>query len=199
MYKKANHIVKLSTLLKNEREVNHSIRVANYGWKFSFTINMPYKKRLLLYYLSLYHDIGKGMIDNRILDKNGPLNGAESEIIRMHPLYSEQIVSSMKELSDNAYITRAHHERWDGRGYPDGLLESNIPFLSRVISIIDVYDALTSERSYREKVYSNQEALNIIEDGSGAQFDPKLTKIFIKNFNIIVNSYKQLKGAILFD
>jgi HD-GYP domain-containing protein (c-di-GMP phosphodiesterase class II) len=75
-------------------------------------------------------------------------------------------------------VVRAHHERWDGRGYPDGLKKEQIPYLARIISIADVYDALTSDRSYRSKM-SQDKALAILSESAGSQFDPEISKVFI--------------------
>lgn len=185
-------------LLKNlgEREIEHSKRVAFYSENFGCVLGLENSELKRLSALALLHDIGKARIKESILNKPGALNERERKAIETHSIFSEQYILLIPELKTYSNIVRSHHERWDGKGYPDGLLEDNIPFLSRLISITDVYDALTSERTYRKKVYTKKEALKIIVDGAGTQFDPRLTKIFIKNINSILNPYELMKKAI---
>lgn len=193
-----NIIIKKANILKvlKKREYQHSIRVAEYTYRFGIILGLNIKGIKLLFDLALYHDIGKGEIADDILNKKETLTDKEYIILRQHPIFSERFLLNNRILENFAYVVRAHHERWDGKGYPDGLSGVNIPFLSRIISIADVYDALTSERVYRKRIYTTKEALDIIINGSGSQFDPKLTKLFVENINYIESSYRSIRKII---
>lgn len=129
--------------------------------------------------LADFHDIGKIGIPNRILQKPGALTSQEWDMMRAHPEIGARIVGGCYELKHIAQAILAHHERWDGEGYPRGLAGNEIPLISRVISIVDAYDAMTSDRPYR-KAMSKGEALKEVQRCSGAQFDPNLVKIFFE-------------------
>ena len=124
------------------------------------------------------HDIGKIGIDERILNKNGALTAEERSQIERHSEIGYRILSSVSELSEVAEYVLAHHERWDGSGYPRKLSGSAIPLKARIISIADVYDAVTNVRPYG-KVLSSDEAAEEIIKNSGTQFDPELVDVFI--------------------
>jgi len=130
------------------------------------------------------HDVGKISIDDIILKKPGKLNEQEFEEMKKHASFGEQIIEKIETLAkesdflDYAKIFAAsHHERWDGKGYPRGLKGNDIPLLGRIMAVADVYDALTSVRPYK-KAFSHEEAVRIITEGSGTQFDPSLVEVF---------------------
>jgi HD-GYP domain-containing protein (c-di-GMP phosphodiesterase class II) len=127
----------------------HSSRVWGYARvaaeQLSLSVDQLTRLRLACY----LHDVGKIRIPGRILNKPGPLTAEEFEIIKFHPLYSERIVSAIDAFCYVAGTIRHHHERMDGRGYPDGLTGENIPLLSRIMSVADALDAMTSDRPYR--------------------------------------------------
>ena len=132
------------------------------------------------------HDIGKIKIPDAILNKPGKLTAEEYEIMKKHSEFGGDIIRKTmsnveeQEYCDVAYnIARYHHERYDGTGYPEGLKGEEIPLEARIMAFADVYDALISERVYK-KALSKEEAIKIIEDGSGSQFDPKLTTLFLE-------------------
>lgn len=132
------------------------------------------------------HDIGKIRIPDAILNKPGRLTDEEFEIIKKHSEYGAEIITkTMKQVENEKWfavannIAKYHHERYDGRGYPEGLAGEEIPLEARVMALADVYDALISERVYK-KAFSKEKAREIIEEGSGSQFDPKLTALFLK-------------------
>ena len=127
--------------------------------------------------LALLHDIGKTKIDVNIIDKPTVLSDDEWEIMRKHPRYGYEIAVQYLELSTVAYLILTHHERYDGKGYPLNLKGDNIPIESRILSIVDAFDAMTHDRPYH-KAISIEEALTEISNHAGTQFDPILAKIF---------------------
>jgi response regulator RpfG family c-di-GMP phosphodiesterase len=123
------------------------------------------------------HDIGKIGIPDSILLKQGKLNDDEYEIIKKHPVIGSNIIGHLGMWTDEQDIIRHHHERFDGKGYPDRLKGEEIPLLARILSVADVYDALTTDRSYRQRM-SNKVAAEMITENSGTQFDPEIVDIF---------------------
>ena len=131
------------------------------------------------------HDVGKISIDDRILKKPGRLSDEEFEEMKKHASFGEQIIEKIEALAKESdflnyakIFAASHHEKWDGTGYPRGLKEHEIPLLGRIMAIADVYDALVSERPYK-KAFSHDEAVRIIVEGSGTQFDSALIQVFI--------------------
>jgi putative two-component system response regulator len=132
------------------------------------------------------HDVGKITISDFILNKPGPLTDEEFEIIKTHAAAGERIIEQIMFQTDEVeFLYNAkmfsgyHHERWDGSGYPYGLKGNDIPLQGRMMALVDVYDALVSERPYK-KSFTEEEALKIITDGSGKHFDPAIVDIFLK-------------------
>jgi len=131
------------------------------------------------------HDVGKIAIKDNILLKPGKLTDEEFDQIKEHTVFGEKIIDKIKEsTSDQAFLEYAgvlaatHHEKWDGSGYHRGLKGEQIPLLGRLMAIVDVYDALVSERPYK-KAFSREEAARIISDGKGTHFDPVLVDVFL--------------------
>ncbi len=125
------------------------------------------------------HDIGKIGIRDDVLLKTGPLNDEEWEIIKLHPIIGADILGPIASLSDIIPAIRSHHERIDGKGYPEGLKGDDIPLLARMVAVADTYDALTSNRPYR-KGFSKEEALDIIQKAKGRQLCPECVEIFLR-------------------
>lgn len=129
---------------------------------------------------ALLHDIGKIGVPLTILHKDGPLDDEEWAEVKRHPEYGARILEPLsREYPEVLAIVRHEHERWDGRGYPDGIAGTDIPLGARLIMIADTYDAVCSTRPYR-KAMSKEAALEIIQEGSGGQFDPSLVPVFEK-------------------
>ena len=131
------------------------------------------------------HDMGKLQIPDAILNKPGRLTDEEFEVMKLHTVYGEELIRRTleglvepDELAVARNIVRSHHERWDGKGYPDGLAGEDIPIEARAMALADVFDALTHERCYK-KAFSVEEAIDIIEEGRGTQFDPEMTDVFV--------------------
>jgi HD-GYP domain-containing protein (c-di-GMP phosphodiesterase class II) len=173
----------LNISLKNKDNItkNHASRIKNYIFKIAkiFDLDQLFIKKLL--YLADMHDLGKLVIPDNILLKPGPLNSEEWEIMKKHPELGYKIASSFAELEFIAEGILYHHESWDGNGYPAGLRADTIPLESRIISVIDAYDAMTSDRPY-QKAISKEEAVAELKNNAGTQFDPGLIDIFSNIF-----------------
>ncbi len=138
----------------------------------------------LIYRTAALHDLGKVAIPDSILMKPGKLTAGEYDLMKRHTVIGAETLSSVitdgnrcEFLKMGREIAMAHHERWDGRGYPNGLAGNNIPLSARIVSVADVYDALTSARSYK-LAFSHQQALQTVIDGAGTQFDPMVIEAF---------------------
>ena len=128
--------------------------------------------------VALLHDLGKIGVGDAILNKPGPLTDPEWELMRMHPVIGEEIVASTKGLAHLAPAIRAEHEKWDGKGYPDGLKREEIPLASRIILVCDTFHAMTSDRPYR-KALGAEAALGELRKNAGAQFCPRTVEAFV--------------------
>ncbi len=157
----------------------HSLRVSRLAAKLGETLEFSYDQLKVLERGSLLHDIGKIGISDTILHKPGPLNEAEWGIMRQHPDIGARIVEGIPFLQETIPLIRHHQERWDGSGYPMGLAKEEIPILARMFSIVDAFDALISNRPYRQKI-SIEEALQYLREQAGILFDPEIVDVFEK-------------------
>jgi diguanylate cyclase (GGDEF)-like protein/PAS domain S-box-containing protein len=162
----------------NEERV-HSDRVSQYCLAMGKKMNLTYSEVLELELAGRMHDIGKITIPDHILKKPGKLTEDEWQVMKSHTTNGYQILRSADKYSRLADYALTHHERWDGKGYPKGLKQEEIPFFSRIIGICDAYEAMTSDRPYR-KAMSKEYAISELKNCSGLQFDPHLVKIFIE-------------------
>ena len=156
----------------------HSLRVANYSKKLAEMSHKSEEECQEIYYAALLHDVGKIGIPIAILSKNGKLTHEEYKRIQDHPVLGEQILASIKEFPYLSKGAGGHHERYDGKGYPNGLKGEEIPELARIISVADAYDAMTSKRSYRDPI-PQQKVREELVKGTGTQFDPKYARLMI--------------------
>lgn len=129
-----------------------------------------------LHIASLLHDIGKIGMPERLLNKNCGLTVGERKIIQQHPLIGVNILQPIKELADCLPGVKYHHERYDGKGYPEGLKGKDIPLMASIISVADAFDAMTTDRSYR-KAFTKEEAIAELKHSSGRQFDPQVVRV----------------------
>lgn len=164
---------------KSHETEEHSERLVRLSRMLGEALGLPEEQLVKLELLATLHDIGKVGIDESILNKPGPLSAREWSEIKKHPKMGYRIAKVIPQLSGIAREILCHHERWDGKGYPKGLKRESIPLLSRIIAVVDAFDALTSGRCYREPVDVN-EALCEIERCAGTQFDPWIANTFVK-------------------
>lgn len=160
----------------------HSNRVTTIAMTIGKAVGCTEEELDILQVAGPLHDIGKIGIRDAILMKPGRLTDEEFIEIKRHPVIGAEIIEQLGMWDDHKWIIRHHHERFDGSGYPDGLAKENIPFLARIMSVSDVFDAITSNRAYRKKMEIDT-ALKIMRDGSGGQFDPYLVDVFFDQFN----------------
>ena len=156
---------------KDKYTKGHSSRVAEYAVKIAEKLGKSEKEQENIYYLGLLHDIGKIGIPDGIINKTTRLTDEEYELIKTHPVIGAEILENISELPELVMGAKWHHERYDGRGYPDGLKGDAIPEMARIIGVADAYDAMTSNRSYRD-VLPQDVVRGEIEKGKGTQFDP---------------------------
>lgn len=174
-------IISLTGLLEihDEYTRGHNESVADLSRKTAekMQLSEPYIREI--YWSGLLHDIGKTIIPQYILNKKGRLTDEEYEVIKNHPKWGYETLSKSDELKGLAKNILYHHERWDGRGYPEGLQEEEIPLASQILSAADAWDAMRSRRSYR-KPLSREKALKEIKDNRGKQFSPKVVDAFLQ-------------------
>ena len=157
----------------------HSTRVAKYAHMIAGEMGCSEEELDVINFAGSLHDIGKIGIRDDILLKPGPLTDEEYEKIKEHPVIGADIISKLGLWDREMEIIRHHHERYDGRGYPDGLAGEDIPKLARIMSVADCYDAMASDRAYRKKM-DKESVLKIIRKNSGTQFDPKAVEAFLR-------------------
>jgi len=156
----------------------HLQRLCRYAVMLGQEIGLDEAHLQVLRYGALLHDIGKLAVGQHVLCKPGPLNEEEWEEIRQHPIIGERICACLWLSRQVNPIIRHHHERWDGRGYVDGLAGADIPLLARVVSVVDAFDAMSSNRPYR-RALSHEIAIAEIRKRAGTQFDPTLVEAFL--------------------
>ena len=164
---------------KNKREEQHSQRVSKLCADIGIALNLSAADVGELRTGGLMHDIGKIALDENILNKPGNLNEGEWPEIRRHAETGYRILSSVNEFSQLAEYVLAHHERWDGKGYPKGLKGSKIPLHARIMTVADAYDAMTSDRPYR-KALSKEAVIEELRRNAGTQFDPDIVQVLLE-------------------
>ena len=165
----------------------HSARVGKLAVAVAEGIEMSEEKIEFLKYAAALHDVGKIGVSEVILNKEGELLEVEWEAIRSHPVIGQTIIKGIKFLFDIGQVVRHHHERFDGKGYPDGIQGEEIPLESRIIAVADTYDAITSDRSYR-KGRTHDEAIAELKRVAGSQLDPKIVEVFC---NVVTDEVAQ--------
>lgn len=161
----------------------HSENVAKYSVLIAEKMKLPKISCDIIQKGALLHDIGKIGIPEHILKKNGRLTGEEFEVIKSHPVIGHKMIQHIGDFTNNGVldIVLYHHERYDGNGYPTGLKGKQIPLFARIVAVADSFDAMTTNRVYRDKI-DLKTTLNEIERNKGTQFDPDIVDIFLSLF-----------------
>ena len=174
---------------KDEYTHGHSERVAEYSEMLAFESGKNPVECKEIYFIALLHDVGKIGVPGSIINKTSRLSDEEYEIIKSHTVRGYQILSQITQQPSLSIGAHYHHERYDGKGYPEGLKGEDIPEIARIIAVADAYDAMTSKRSYRDAL-PQETVRSEIEKGLGTQFDPVFGKIMLnlidsdKNYNM---------------
>jgi putative nucleotidyltransferase with HDIG domain len=172
-----NHLLNLISR-HDTGTARHSYNVAEIAVKFANTLNLPCEMVENIGTAALLHDIGKIKIPKDILNKPEKLTADEFEVIKKHSQYGFEILNNIGQLKDIAEAVYCHHEKYNGKGYPNGKVGQEIPFISQILSITDVYDALTSDRIYR-KAMTPKEAFKVIHSEMESHFNTKLVNRFL--------------------
>ena len=174
----------------------HLRRLRTYSEHLALAYGLSPAEVRAVRYGGVLHDIGKIGVDEAIIRKPGPLTPEETAQMRRHPEIGAQIISQMRFARDVAPIISGHHEYWDGSGYPLGLKGEEIPIGARIITIVDAYDAMTTDRPYRAAL-SDEEAIRRLQAGRGTQFDPDLLEVFLELIKTGKLLPEQVRAAVL--
>lgn len=164
---------------KDEYTHGHSRRVAEYAQMIAELSGKSDSESWIIYLAGLLHDIGKIGIPDNIINKTDKLTDEEYETVKTHPVIGNKILGSIKKIPALAIAAHYHHERYDGKGYPEGLAGENIPEYARIVAVADTYDAMTSKRSYRAPL-PQKVVRQTIKEGAGTQFDPRFAEIMLQ-------------------
>ena len=145
----------------------------------SVALQVPLEERRAVRLGAILHDVGKIGVSDAILRKPGPLSEREWIVMRAHPVIGEHMLSGIDFLAPALPVVRHHHERWDGRGYPDGLSGDAIPIGARIVAVCDAFDAMTSDRPYRPQM-AVADACEELRSGAGRQFDPDCANLLVE-------------------
>jgi len=167
--------------LKDIHTGHHTLRVTELSLTLARIAGIENDKFIHLRRGAILHDIGKIGIPDAILNKPGPLTEAESTLMKLHPQFGYDMLAPLDFLRPALDIVYGHHENWDGTGYPRGLKGENIPLITRIVSVCNIWDNLVADKPY-QKGLGKKEALNRIEQGSGKQFDPEIVAAFMRVF-----------------
>ena len=175
-----NIILALATAIeaKDPYTEGHVDRVASYALSLGGETGLAPWELQLLRKAAILHDVGKIGVNESVLLKPGPLSADEFNHVKSHTVIGERICRPLQQDRLILEVIRNHHERYDGKGYPDGLAGEDIPIAARIMAVVDAYDALTSDRPYRNRL-SQERALQILKQETGKQFDPKIATAFV--------------------
>ena len=167
--------------------LSHLDRIREYCLVLATGLKFSTQEARIISYASQLHDIGEIDLPEQLLTRNGKLTPYEWEMIKRHPVVGAEILKGSPSpiLQVGARIALTHHERWDGSGYPQGLIGEDIPIAGRICAVADVFDALTTRRAYKDELPVEQ-ALQLIRESSGQFFDPEAVKVFSEHFDEIL-------------
>ncbi len=171
--------------LRDKTTGDHTHRVVERTLMLAQAVGIPEGQLIHIRRGALLHDIGKLVISDSILNKTGPLNDEEWHLMRKHPQFAREILEPIEFLRPALPIPLGHHEKWDGSGYPNGISGLTIPIAARVFALIDVWDALSSPRPYRD-AWPEKKIYKFILEQSGSHFDPQVVEVWQKVFQIVV-------------
>ena len=160
----------------------HSRRVAGYASSMASSLGFSQEEIRLIELAGLLHDVGKVMISEQILGKPGRLTDQELYVIQQHPVMGEQIVERIDLLQETGSFIRHHHERFDGKGYPDGLAGAKIPLQARILFVAETFDCLRSNSSFHQGLPLNR-SIDVITRESDTQFDPEIVRVFLNSLD----------------
>ncbi len=189
-----NATVQLMSSLQNAMEekdyytAGHTVRVTEYALMLGLAMHLSEKDMVVLRRAAQFHDIGKLVIDLLCIQKPGKLNREEWELIRKHPGIGANIIQPLGFMEREQFIIRHHHERLDGEGYPDGLKGDELDTLTKILTVVDSYDAMTSSRNYRRNLRMD-EAIRELQLHAGTQFDKDIVEVFSRSVPNFVLSF----------
>lgn len=169
----------LATESKDTYTAGHNFRVTMYALRIADELGLQPEQLRALVQGTIIHDVGKINIPDSILNKPGSLTEGERKIIQQHPVTGYEMCKNLGFMIEELNIIRHHHERWDGKGYPDGLEGNTIPYLARIVAVADVYDALTTKRAYR-KAWTHEEAIQFLNDQKNSHFDQSCVDAWVR-------------------
>jgi hypothetical protein len=164
--------------LRDPYTAGHSRRVAEMARLLALRLGLTAEEADLLEAAGRVHDIGKVAVDPEVLTKPGKLDEHEWSQMKLHPVHGAEVIERFHAWGEGYRLVRHHHEGWDGKGYPDGLVAESIPFGARILAVADTWDALTSDRPYRSGM-SHDRALAILKEGAGQQWDPRIVDALV--------------------
>lgn len=181
------HRLSIAAEFRDSKTGSHILRIAHYSKHIAQNLNLPIKEQEIILTVASMHDIGKGGIPDHVLLKPGRLEPDEMDIMKKHAEIGAEILasSSSEMIRAGAIIAGSHHEKYDGTGYPKGLIGNDIPLYGRIVAVADVFDALTSERPYK-KAWDIESAKNYIRVNSGKHFDPKCVEAFFTDWEKVL-------------
>lgn len=190
------HRLVLAAEYKDEDTGEHIVRMSRYCALIAEKLGLPAKEVQNISYAAPMHDVGKIGIPDNILMKTGKLTDEEFEVIKTHSTIGAKILANSKAeiLKVAEQIAFSHHEKWNGKGYPQGLSGDNIPLAGRIVGLADTFDALTSKRPYKEP-YPVEVAIDIIRKERGQHFDPDLVDVFLENIDEILKIKEEVVSA----
>ena len=165
--------------LRDQETEGHTRRVTDMTVRLALELDVPPNELVDIRRGALLHDIGKMGIPDEILFKPGSLNDEEWEVMKRHPVYAKDLLAGVDYVAEALDIPYYHHERWDGSGYPEGLQGEEIPLPARIFAVIDVYDALCSDRPYRD-AWPREKAIDYLNENAGVLFDPDVVAAFLR-------------------
>jgi HD-GYP domain-containing protein (c-di-GMP phosphodiesterase class II) len=183
--KRFNETTQALLAMLGERDAgtcSHSKATGEWARRLCASMELPKEQSEFVELCAVLHDIGKISMPDSILLSPGSLTADEWEIVRDHPAAGQRILNQIPALSRCGVVVRAHHERWDGLGYPDGLAGETIPFEARVVAVVDAFHAMVSDRPYRRAI-APRRALEILDSGRGTQWDPLIVDAMVGLFD----------------